>query len=360
MSVVACLGAYDPGYPRNRIVRAALGLAGHTVLEARVPDRRAFRRWPRLVHAWARLERDPDVVFVPEFRHKDVAVARLLAGSRPLVFDPLVSRWDTLVGDWRLHAPDSAQARWNRTIDRIAFAASDRILCDTWAHGELFAELGAERSRLRRVLVGAEATFFDVPSAPTDVPVRILYVGGFLPLHGVGTMLDAFARLAHDPALRGRYEVVMVGDGIEYAQARAQAERDGLANVTFAGRLSYADLPGVIADAHVVLGAFGVGAKTGRVIPHKLWQGLAAGRAVVTGDGPGPREVFVDGRDLLLVPRGDGAALAAALGALVTDPARRTALGAAGRAAAHVWGHPSAIAGQLREAFAGLPGMGDA
>lgn len=68
----------------------------------------------------------------------------------------------------------------------------------------------------------------------------------------------------------------------------------------------------------------------------------------------------MDGRDLLLVPRGDGAALAAALGALVTDPARRTALGAAGRAAAHVWGHPSAIAGQLREAFAGLPGMGDA
>lgn len=351
MTRIALLGAWDPAYPRNRVVRDGLRLAGHTVLEARVRDRRAFRRYPAMLRAWSRVARHTDAILVPEFRHKDVPLARLVAGRRPLLFDPLVSRWDTLVGDWRLHAERSAQATWNRGIDRWVFRAADRILCDTWAHGELFVELGAARERLSRVLVGAEAVFFDVPPPPPDGPVRILYVGGFLPLHGVGTMLEAFARLERDPLLRDRYQVQLVGTGIEYAEARAFVEREGLERVGFTGRLSYTDLPRVLEDAHVVLGAFGRGAKTGRVIPHKLWQGLAAGRAVVTGDGPGPRELFTDGRELRLVPRGDAAALAEALAGLIVEPAQRTALGEAGRAAARAHGHPEAIGRQLDEAL---------
>jgi len=163
VKTVCCFGAYDPAYPRNRIVRAGLAAAGFGVLEARVPGKRAWRRWPALAAAWSGVAARTDLVLVPEFRHKDVPLARALAGRRPLVFDPLVSRWDTLVEDWKLHASGSAQARWNRGIDRWAFRAADRLLCDTWAHGELFVELGADRARLRRVLVGAEARFFDVP-----------------------------------------------------------------------------------------------------------------------------------------------------------------------------------------------------
>ena len=104
-------------------------------------------------------------MFVPEFRHKDVPLAAAIRGRRPLVFDPLVSRWDTLVEDWRLHRPGSAQARWNRLLDRWSFSAADLVLCDTWAHGELYVTLGARRDRLRRVLVGAEDAFFSVPPA---------------------------------------------------------------------------------------------------------------------------------------------------------------------------------------------------
>lgn len=352
MTRLCCFGAWDPAYPRNRVVREGLRLAGHTVLEARVRDRRAFRRYPALWRAWSRVARHTDAILVPEFRHKDVPLARALAGRRPLLFDPLVSRWDTLVGDWRLHAEASAQARWNRGIDRWTFRAADRILCDTWAHGDLFVELGADRRRLNRVLVGAEAAFFDVPPPPGDAPVRILYVGGFLPLHGVGTMLEAFARLEREVTLRDRFQVQLVGAGIEYAEARAFVEREGLERVQFTGRLSYSDLPRVLEDAHIVLGAFGRGPKTGRVIPHKLWQGLASGRAVVTGDGPGPREIFHDGRELRLVPRGDAAALADALAELVRDPARRAGLGAAGQACARTHGHPEAIGRQLDEALA--------
>ena len=361
MTTVCCFGAWDPAYPRNRILRSGLALAGFQVIEARVRDRRAWRRYPALASAWSRVAAATDVIWVPEFRHKDVPLAARLKGRRPLVFDPLVSRWDTLVGDWRLHAPGSAQARWNRLLDRVALRAADRLLCDTWAHGELYAELGADRARLARVLVGAEEAFFDVPPPPAAVdeeggagPVRITYVGGFLPLHGVRTLLEAARILESRAGSLPPFVLQLVGDGIEHEASRAYARDHQLTRVEFAGRQAYADAPRVLAASHIALGAFGAGAKTGRVIPHKLWQGLAAGRAVVTGEGEGPREVFEDGVHLKFVPRGEAEPLAEALAALLASPATRARLGAAGRARAMELGSPAAVGTQFAAALAGL------
>lgn len=348
---VCLFGAYDPAYPRNRILRQALAAAGFEVSEARVRERRAVFRWPALAAALGAAGGGADALLVPEFRHKDVPLARLLAGGRRVVFDPLVSRWDTLVGDWGLHRAGSAQARWNRLLDRWSLRLPDLVLCDTWAHGDLFASLGAERARLRRVPVGAEEAFFEVPAPPPGGPVRILYAGGFLPLHGTGTVLEAVALLERHAGRLPAFEVELAGSGIEHGAARERAAALGLRSVSFPGRTRYEDLPARLAGAHVVLGAFGTGEKAGRVVPHKVWQGLAAGRAVVTGDGPALREWFVPGTHLAAPPRGDAAALAAALGELVGDAARRARLGAAARSRARETGSVAAVGRDLAAAL---------
>lgn len=352
MRRVCFFGAYDPAYPRNRILREGLRRAGLGVLEARVRETRAFRRWPALAMAWRAAAAASDVVLVPEFRHKDVPLARALCGRRPLVFDPLVSRWDTLVGDWKLHGKGSGQARWNRFLDRWSLGAADLVLCDTWAHGELFVSLGARRERLRRVLVGAEDAFFSTPPPPAAGPLCVSFTGGFLPLHGTRVILEAAALLEARGAALPPWTLRMVGTGIEYERDRAFAAERRLARVEFAGRLPYDEAPRVLAGSHVVLGAFGAGEKAGRVIPHKLWQGLAAGRAVVTGDGPGVREVCTDGRHLSLVPRGDAGALADALAALLVSDVRRAALGEAARSLALEVGTPDAVGRSLADAIA--------
>lgn len=357
MTTICCFGAWDPAYPRQRIVRAGLEKLGHRVVDARVRGRRAWLRYPALAAAWARVARGTDVLWVPEFRHKDMPLARMLKGRRPLVFDPLISRWDTLVQDWQLHAKDSRQASWNRGIDRWAFRAADRLLCDTWAHGELFVSLGAERAALRRVVVGAEQVFFDLgppPAESEEEPVRISYVGGFLPLHGVRTVVEAVHHLERRGDRLPPFVVQLVGEGIQYEEMRALARELKLARIEFTGRLPYSDLPRVLAVSHVALGAFGTGDKAGRVIPHKLWQGLAAGRAVVTGDGPGAREVFEDGAHLLFVPRGEPEALADALARLIDSASLRERLAAAGRERASEWGSPEAVGRQFVDAIAGL------
>ena len=75
---VCLFGAYDPSYPRHRILATGLARHGIDVAEVRVRETRAFRRWPALAVRHGRLARPDDVVLVPEFRHKDVPLASAL------------------------------------------------------------------------------------------------------------------------------------------------------------------------------------------------------------------------------------------------------------------------------------------
>jgi glycosyltransferase involved in cell wall biosynthesis len=168
-------------------------------------------------------------------------------------------------------------------------------------------------------------------------------------------MLDALALLEARARRLPEFRCELVGRGMGSEAARDRARSLGLARVEFPGRLDYADLPQALAQAHVVLGAFGAGAKAGRVIPHKVYQGLAAGRAVVTGDGEGVREVFVPDQHLCAVPRGDAVALADALERLIREPALRGELGRRGRERALEIASVEQIGRSLVDALADRP-----
>lgn len=88
------------------------------------------------------------------------------------------------------------------------------------------------------------------------------------------------------------------------------------------------DLRRRVAESDVCLGVFGCSDKAARVIPNKVYDALAAGRPTITRDSPAARELLTDGETALLVPPGDGAALAAALRGLL-DRGERERLGTA-------------------------------
>jgi glycosyltransferase involved in cell wall biosynthesis len=64
----------------------------------------------------------------------------------------------------------------------------------------------------------------------------------------------------------------------------------------------------------------------------KLFEYMAAGRAIVASDLPAIREVIEHEVQALLVPPGDAGALAGAIRRLADDPALRDRLGRAARA----------------------------
>jgi glycosyltransferase involved in cell wall biosynthesis len=328
---VLYFGTYERDYPRNAQVMSALRTAGVEVVERHAPVwERSRDNWAsrsgaalRLMLAEARLWWPPrgeyDVVLVGYPGHFDMPRARRVAGKRPLVFNPLVSLHDTMVGDRGRYRERSFAARVLRAVDRKALRLADLVVADTHANADFLAQVGEiPRSKVEVCFVGAEERLFHAGWRPDD-PFRALFVGKLIPLHGVDVILEA-ARLAPEVPFR------VIGSG----QLEALLE-ERPPNVEWIPWVNYEDLPRELWGAGCALGVFAAAPKTMRVIPNKAYQALACGTPLITGDTPAARELLGDERDALLVPLGDPAALAQAVGRLAGDPELAHRLAAGGR-----------------------------
>lgn len=331
-------GAYDPRYPRNAVLRRGLAALGDEIVEVRAPGHlKAWVRYPLLAFEAARrvkLDATPTVFLVPEFCQKDMPLARLLARAtrRPLVFDPLASRYETKILDWRRRQPGSLRAWWNFRIDLAAFGGRGLILADTEAHRRFYARgYGVPAERIAVLPVGYDDALFDPDrvangggAVSPGRPFTVLFCGSFLPLHGAEAVVEA-ARIvaARDAGVRFRF----VGSGQTFDAARDLAARHGLGNCEFAGWQPDTRIPGEIAACDVALGIFGLTEKARRVVPHKVFQALGMGKPVVTARTPAAEEFFRDGTDLRLCGEPYPDSLAAAVLELRADPGLRRRLG---------------------------------
>jgi glycosyltransferase involved in cell wall biosynthesis len=289
----------------------------------------------RLARAEAKLlRRLPDrydAVIVGYPGQIDIPAARRAARGAPVVFNPLVSLSDTLVGDRGRFARGSLPSRTLRLIDRAALRAADVVVADTDANARFLAQL-AGLDRVETCFVGAEDAVFGLTWRPASF-THALFVGKLIPLHGIDTILAA-ARLAPELPFR------IVGSG----QLEALLD-DRPENVEWIQWVEYGELRNEHGRAAVALGIFGTSSKAARVIPNKAFQALACGAPLVTADTPAARELLTDGEDALLVPPGDPAALADALRRLATDDEFRIRVGFAGlvtyrmRASEDILGH---------------------
>jgi glycosyltransferase involved in cell wall biosynthesis len=351
---VLVFGTYQREYPRNAQVRSCLRAAGLDVVERHVAvwdgSRSAWSAGPaavaRLALAEARLTvrrgARADAVLVGYPGHVDMAAARRAARGAPVVFDPLVSLFDTFVGDRGRFSARSAAARLLAAVDRFAFGSADLVVADTAAQAAFYADrLGVPPERLRVCYVGAEDRLFGPrPVVPTGF--QALFIGKLIPLHGVETILEA-AALAPEIPFR------VVGSGqLERALVGAPA------NVEHIPWIDYERLPEALHAAGCALGIFGTSAKAARVIPNKAYQALACGVPLVTGDTPAARELLTPDRDALLVPAGDAEALADAIRRLAADRALAERIGAAGRRTYEARASEPALALTWKSVFAGV------
>jgi glycosyltransferase involved in cell wall biosynthesis len=370
---VCFFGTYDRGHSANRLLARAVEDAGDRLEALHEPlwerrankDRRYFGAVSlaalagryvaaarRLARRWRARSGPPPVVLVGFGGQLDVLLAHRICQPRAgLVFAPLVSLTETLVDDRGVFAADGWRARVLARLDRTTLRVPDVVVADTRVHGAYLSQLGAPAERVVTWYLGAEPEFLPQLS-PEDTGKRVLFYGRFLPLHGLETIVMAAAKLG------GAAEVVVVGDGPERTRAQALARRLG-ASITWRAPVPLAQLPGELARAAVVLGVFGTSQKAAMVVPNKVYQAAAAGRPLVTRDGPGLREVLEPDTHCLACPPGDADALAAAVRRLLEDRALAQRLGAAARA--HVVDHygplPQAqrLHALLRERFAETP-----
>jgi SAM-dependent methyltransferase len=271
---------------------------------------RLARRWTTLALAARRMPA-ADVVIVGYLGHFDVHLARLIFRRVPVVLDHLVGASDT-GRDRRLDG--GAREVLLRMIDSAALRAADIVVVDTDEH--LAALPPRHRARAVVVPVGAPQAWHDAarPEGDEDAPgpLRVVFYGLYTPLQGTPVIGAALGRIAGAPI-----EVTMIGGGQDEAETRAAAAANGA--VRWVDWVAAAELPALVAGHDVCLGIFGTGDKALRVVPNKVFQGAAAGCAIVTSDTAPQRRALGDAA--ILVPPGDPGALAAALLRLAGDRA---------------------------------------
>lgn len=219
------------------------------------------------------------------------------------------------------------------------------------------AHHGAAMTAVSSWLVrGAREIAGDMPVVVAPMPVltdlfhpasvrdadRLLFVGKLSPQKGLDRLLRAMSLMRATPRL------TVVGAGrVDDSALRALAESLGLSpRIEWLPILSQADLATQYRRASIhVITALDEGLGLTAV------ESLLSETPVVAFDSGGVPDVVLHDRTGLLVPPGDEVALATAIDALLADAARRTAMGAAGRAHALMTFGAGAVAARYAGIF---------
>jgi glycosyltransferase involved in cell wall biosynthesis len=242
---------------------------------------------------------------------------------------------DTAVEMGTLSSPRAIASA--RRVEQAAYRAAAAIACPTEG---IVAALDARpessgKATLMRAAVDLDR--FDPNGGASSAggagqPLRILYAGTVGMAHGLATLLDGVEEAeGRDGA--GRLEMRIAGDGAEAAALRARLAERGPASVRMLGPVPAERVPELYEECDVAVVMLRDLPIFESALPTKMLEAMAAGRPVLlAARGEAARLIEGEGAGIVIPPE-DPRALAGALESLAADPARRAALGAAGRRA---------------------------
>ncbi len=218
------------------------------------------------------------------------------------------------------------ETRIGKEVDRVLATCSDEVF-------EL-ARLGVDFDRVSVVPCGVDLSLF-TPEGLVDERIaerhRVVFVGRLVERKGIGNVIEALAEVPDtELVIAGGPSPAHLDDDKEVRRLRSLARRYGVdGRVVFRGRVGRAELPALLRSADVVTCVpwyepFGI-------VP---LEAMACGVPVVAAATGGLTDTVVDGVTGLHVSPRRPDEVAAALRALLDDPAARSRLGRNGAARA--------------------------
>ncbi len=259
-------------------------------------------------------------------------MAALAAGPRPLVVS--------------LHGSDVYVAERHglaRCAARRAFRRSAWVTACSHDLRDRAVALGADPARTSVIPYGVDGERFKPDKAAREEirgalgldagQTLVVAAGRLVRKKGFEYLLEAVGRLA---PRRPELVLALAGGGDLEDELRRRAADLGIAGrVRFLGTVSHDRMPRLLAAADVAV-VPSVHDATGNVdgLPNVVLETLACGVALVTTPAGGIAQVLGGSDAAVVVPEGDPVMLAAAIEALVVEPARRVDLGQRARALA--------------------------
>lgn len=215
-------------------------------------------------------------------------------------------------------AGGTLRQRTTRALARRLYRAADKIVTiSNGVRDDFIATFGYPPAKVKTIYNPiVDAAFWtraDQPAtaaAPFDGLPLIVAVGRLRPVKGFDCLIRAFAELRRARQAR----LLILGEGPERPKLEALAAELGVASDVI--------MPGFVSNPLPILKTASVFAST------SIWEGfgnavveaMALGVPVVATQTDGPAEILEQGRWGRLVPVGEPAALALALGAALDDP----------------------------------------
>jgi len=215
-------------------------------------------------------------------------------------------------------------------LERWTWRSAQRVLAVTGALAQIIVAAGVPAAQIEVVPNGVDLAEFDLAAPPArDTDEVVLGFVGFVRVwHGLDSVLTAMASQdrASSPV---RLSLVVVGEGPARAALEAQAKALGIVDdVRFTGLADRAAVPNLVAGFDIALQP--------RVVdyasPLKIFEYMAAGRAIVAPDQPNIREILRHEETALLFDPAREGAMWQAVWRLALDAPLRARLGAAARA----------------------------
>lgn len=246
--------------------------------------------------------------------------------------------------DRPLRGLHGAFARW---AARLSLRTAERIICVSEAAKRHFVNhWGIDTDKIVVIANGVDTDKFGRVEGREEARKRfrlngqpvVAFVGGFQPWHGLDLLVEAFAGVA------GRWpeaRLLLVGDGPARHAVQRKIDQMQLEKaITITGYVNHEEVPDWLAAADVAVAPYPSLPEELWFSPLKLYEYMAAGKAVIASKAGQIAEVIRHGHNGVLVQPGNVPQLTQAMIDLLDDPEQRQKLGENARrqaAAEHSW-----------------------
>lgn len=341
---VCFFGTYDRTYSSNRLILQGLRENNVPVVEVNAHTKvtelnsTAHMSWSqilkrilnkyRIFSEFAKNYtefRKTDVIYVGYPGHVDLFAAYVFAKifKKKLVFNPLLIVYVGFSEEQGILSKNSLLGKTIKAAEGLGYKLCDMVFADTPNQGEfLKSNFGIKDEKLRILPIGADNKGYEYSEYKNinGKKVNVVYYGLYAPMHGVEFIVEAASLLRHDPDV----VFTMVGSGNKYRETFEMAKKLKLGNIKFYPDVFEGAHLKYLQDADVFLGFLKKHPTIDKVIPNKVYQGLALGRAVVTADSPVIRSVFKDRENMYFVEPSNAEALKDAILDLKNNPKLRS------------------------------------
>lgn len=230
-------------------------------------------------------------------------------------------------------------AKWET---KLSLRLANKVICvSNAARRNLISRWGLPSEKIEVLPNGVDLDLFSGDTDPVSVrqewglrgdPV-VVFIGGFQIWHGIDFLVESFSRVVEDVP---NAKLLLVGDG----PARPSVEQ----TISNLGLDTSVRITGIVPQERIpaMLSASDVAALPYPHFPHEMWfsplklyEYMAAGKAIVASRTGQIEEVIRNQENGILIDPGDVDAFAAAILSLINDPRRRSQLGGSAFQQAH-------------------------